>query len=320
VGQRDGRALTMTRLTDGWAIPDIGFGTYPLVGEDAERATLSALEAGYRMIDTAASYGNEGAVGAALSRASVPRSEIVVATKLRGRDHGYDTTLAAFEQSRRALGLDYVDVYLIHWPNPSVGKYVDSCRAMIQLQSDGLVRSIGVSNFTWEFIQRLVDSTGVAPSINQVELHPSFPQAELRARHDQAGIATVAWSPLGTRPAGLLAEEPIRAAARARSVTPAQVVMRWHHQLRSIAIPKSENPDRQRENLAFGEFELSEAEAGCREACLWSAQFAGLVSPVHCAGSRACSRREPGRPPSMLRRSVRSPAVDRPRRWRDAGC
>lgn len=250
----------MTRLNDGWTIPDTGFGTYPLVGEEAERATLSALEAGYRMVDTAAGYGNEGAVGAALSRTSVPRSEIVVATKLRGRDHGYDATLAAFERSRHALGLEYVDVYLIHWPNPSVGKYVDSWRAMARLQADGLVRSIGVSNFTGEFIQRLVDATGVTPSINQVELHPYFPQAQLRALHEEAGIATVAWSPLGKRPAGLLAEAPIQAAARAHAVTPAQVVLRWHREVGSIAIPKSENPARQRENLAIDGFRLSEAE------------------------------------------------------------
>lgn len=250
----------MIQLNDGWTIPSVGFGTYPLVGDDALRATASALEAGYRMIDTAASYGNEEEVGAALANASVPRSEIQVVTKLRGRDHGYDETLAGFERSRLALGLDYVDVYLIHWPNPSVGKYVDSWRAMIELQGAGLVRSIGVSNFTEKFIQRLVDSTGVTPSINQIELHPYFPQSELRASHERAGIATVAWSPLGKRPAGLLAEEPVQAAASAHSVAPAQVIMRWHHQLGSIPIPKSARPDRQRENLAFDGFELSEAE------------------------------------------------------------
>ncbi len=190
----------------------------------------------------------------------MPRSEVRVVTKLRGRDHGYDETLAAFERSRQALGLDYVDVYLIHWPNPNVGKYVDSWRTMIDLQAAGLVRSIGVSNFTEEFIHRLVDSTGVIPSINQIELHPYFPQSELRAHHERAGIATVAWSPLGKRPAGLLAEEPVRAAARAHSVAPAQVIMRWHHQLGSIPIPKSAQAGRQRENLGFDGFELSEAE------------------------------------------------------------
>ncbi|CAM5395713.1 aldo/keto reductase [Leifsonia shinshuensis] len=252
--------MTTIRLNDGWVLPEVGFGTYPLVGEAAELATLSAIEAGYRMIDTAASYENEEAVGAALARTSVPRSELLIATKLRGRDHGHDETLAAFERSRRGLGLDYVDVYLIHWPLPRVGKFIDSWRAMVELQSDGLVRSIGVSNFTWAQIEQLVDATGVVPALNQVELHPYFPQAALRARHDEAGIATVAWSPLGKRPAGLLAEGPIRAAATAHSVTPAQVVMRWHRHGGSVPIPKSENPGRQRENLAFTGFDLTDAE------------------------------------------------------------
>lgn len=252
--------MTMIHLNDGWTIPEVGFGTYPLVDDAAELATLSAIEAGYRMIDTAASYGNEEAVGAALARTPVPRSELRIATKLRGRDHGYEATLAAFEGSRRALDLDYVDVYLIHWPNPSVGKYVESWRAMVELQASGVVRSIGVSNFTWEFIHRLIDATGVVPALNQVELHPYFPQSALRAQHDQAGIATVAWSPLGKRPVGLLAEAPIQAAARAHSATPAQVIMRWHRHLGSIPIPKSVNPDRQRENLAFEGIDLTAAE------------------------------------------------------------
>lgn len=250
----------MVELNDGWTIPAVGFGTYPLEGADAYRATVSAIEAGYRMIDTAASYGNEEAVGAAIADSSVPRSEIQVVTKLRGRDHGYDETLAAFERSRKELGIDYVDGYLIHWPNPRVGKYVDSWRALVELQAAGRVRSIGVSNFTAEFIQRLVDATGVTPAINQIELHPYFPQQELRAHHERAGIATVAWSPLGKHPAGLLAEEPVQAVARAHSMTPAQVVLRWHHHVGSIPIPKSAHPDRQRENLAFDGFELSESE------------------------------------------------------------
>jgi diketogulonate reductase-like aldo/keto reductase len=250
----------MPKLNDGWSIADIGFGTYPLVGADAELATASALEVGYRLIDTAASYGNEDHVGAALATTSVPRSEIQVTTKLRGRDHGFEETLNALERSRKALGVDYVDVYLIHWPNPSVDRFVDSWRAMVELRERGLVRSIGVSNFTESSILRLVDATGVTPSINQIELHPYFPQAQMREFHEQIGIATVAWSPLGKRPTGLLAEGRIQSAALAHSVTPAQVVMRWHHQIGSVAIPKSANPERQRENFAIQGFELSNAE------------------------------------------------------------
>ncbi|MGW3464074.1 aldo/keto reductase, partial [Streptomyces olivaceoviridis] len=184
-------------LHDGTTIPAIGLGTWPLDDTQAERAVRTALEAGYRLVDTAANYRNETGVGRGVAGSGVPREEVVVTTKLPGRHHGYEETLASFEGSRRRLGLEYVDLYLIHWPNPRVGRYVDAWRAMIRLREEGLVRSIGVSNFTPAHLTRLEKETGVLPSVNQIELHPLFPQEELRAFHAVKGIVTESWSPLG---------------------------------------------------------------------------------------------------------------------------
>lgn len=249
----------MPALNDGTTLPDIGFGTYPLRGAAGAEAVLSALDVGYRLIDTAVNYGNEDAVGAAIARSEVPRTEIVVTTKIPGRDHGYDETLASFDRSAAALGLDTVDLYLIHWPNPSVGRFVDTFRAMVRLQEDGRVRSVGVSNFTPEFLTRVADATGVVPAVNQVELHPFFPQVELRAFHAEHGIVTEAWSPLG-KGAPVREAPPVVAAAEAHGVTPAQVVLRWHRQIGSVPIPKSGNRDRQRENLDIEGFELTDGQ------------------------------------------------------------
>lgn len=177
-------------LNDGTTIPALGLGTWPMDDGEAERAVADALQLGYRLVDTATNYRNETGVGRGVARSGVPREEVVVTTKLPGRDHGYEETLASFEQSRRRLGVEYVDLYLIHWPLPRVGKYVESWRAMIKLREDGLVRSIGVSNFTPEHIGHLEKETGVLPSVNQIELHPYFPQAELRAHHTDKGILT----------------------------------------------------------------------------------------------------------------------------------
>ena len=240
-------------------LPKIGFGTYPLKDAEATEAVQNALEIGYRLIDTAVNYGNEAAVGAGIAASPVPRDEILVTTKLPGRDHGYDETLASFERSRQALAVDTIDLYVIHWPNPSVDKYVDSWRAMIQLQKDGLATAIGVSNFTEEFLTRLGDETGVLPAVNQVELHPFFPQVELRAFHAEHGIITEAWSPLGKR-APVKSADPVVAAAEAHGVSPAQVILRWHLQLGSVPIPKSGDPARQRENFDVFGFELSDSE------------------------------------------------------------
>lgn len=249
----------MPILNDGTQLPDIGFGTYPLRGDAGTDAVLSALEVGYRLIDTAVNYGNEDAVGRAIARTDVPRAEIVLTTKVPGRDHGYDETLASFDRSCAALGLATVDLYLIHWPNPSVGKYVDAYRAMVRLQEEGRVRSVGVSNFTPEFLTRVADATGVVPAVNQVEMHPFFPQAELRAFHTEHGIVTEAWSPLG-KAAPVRQAAPIASAAEAHGVTPAQVVLRWHRQLGSVPIPKSADRGRQRENLDVEGFALTDAE------------------------------------------------------------
>lgn len=249
----------MPVLTDGTALPDIGFGTYPMRDEEATSAVLSALEAGYRLIDSAVNYRNEDAVGRAIARTDVPRDEIVVATKIPGRDHGFDSTLASFDRSLEALGLETIDLYLIHWPNPSVGRFVDTWRAMVRLQAEARVGSIGVSNFTTEHLTRVADATGVMPSLNQVELHPFFPQVELRAFHEQHGIVTEAWSPLG-KAAPVKESAPVASAAAAHGVTPAQVMLRWHQQIGSLPIPKSADPQRQRENLDLGGFTLSDDE------------------------------------------------------------
>nr|WP_156699159.1 aldo/keto reductase [Streptomyces sp. Z38] len=237
----------------------MGLGTWPMDDAEAERAVTTALEAGYRLIDTAANYRNETGVGRAVAGAGVPREEIVVTTKLPGRHHGYEETLASFEESRARLGLEYVDLYLIHWPLPRVGKYVDSWKAMIKLREDGLVRSIGVSNFTPAHIARLEKETGVLPSVNQVELHPFFPQDELRAHHADKGVLTESWSPLG-RGSQLLDDLAVAAVADAHGVTPAQAVLRWHLQLGALPVPKSSDPERQRANLDVFGFELDEAQ------------------------------------------------------------
>ncbi|WP_308468344.1 aldo/keto reductase [Rathayibacter soli] len=246
-------------LSDGSTLPAIGFGTYPLKGDEGVRAVASAIDAGYRLIDTAVNYQNEDAVGRGIAASGLPRDQVQLTTKLPGRDHGFDETLASFDRSCSALGVDYLDLYLIHWPNPSVGKFVDSWRAMIRLQEQGRVRSIGVSNFTQEFLTRLQDETGVLPVVNQVELHPFFPQVELLAFHEQHGIRTEAWSPLGKR-APIREEHVIVATARAHGVTEAQVILRWQVERGVLPIPKTANMQRQRENIDVFSFHLSSEE------------------------------------------------------------
>ncbi|MEW1955468.1 aldo/keto reductase [Terrabacter sp. NPDC080008] len=246
-------------LSDGTTLPAIGFGTYPLKGEDGIRAIESALRAGYRLLDTAVNYGNEGEVGEAIRRSGVPREEIVVQTKVPGRDHAYDRAIASVEASLERLGLEQVDVALIHWPNPSVGLYVDAYRALVECRSRGLVRSVGVSNFTERHLGEVIDATGVTPVLNQVELHPLFPQEQLRAAHERLGILTEAWSPLGKRNAPFAAD-PVAAAAQAHGVTPAQAILRWQVQLGVVPLPKSADTERQRTNLDVFGFELGEEE------------------------------------------------------------
>ena len=246
-------------LNDGTTIPATGLGTWPMDDAQAEQAVRDGLELGYRLVDTAVNYRNESGVGRGVASSGVPREEVLVTTKLPGRHHGYEETLASFEESRQRLGLEYVDLYLIHWPNPRVGKYVDSWKAMIKLREDGLIRSIGVSNFTPEHIMRLEKETGVLPSVNQIELHPLFPQEELRAFHAAKGILTESWSPLG-RGSSLLQDPTLVAVAESLGVTPGQVVLRWHTQLGAVPIPKSSDPERQRQNLDVFGFELDASQ------------------------------------------------------------
>ncbi|MEW2050271.1 aldo/keto reductase [Streptomyces sp. NPDC005476] len=242
-------------LNDGTRLPAVGLGTWPMGDAEAERAVAEALGLGYRLVDTATNYRNESGVGRGVARAGVAREEIVVTTKLPGRHHGYEETLASFEESRLRLGLDHVDLYLIHWPLPRVDKFVDSWRAMIKLREEGVVRSIGVSNFTAAHIERMEKETGVLPSVNQIELHPLLPQDELRAFHEAKGVRTESWSPLG-RGSALLDDPAVVSVARSLGVTPGQVVLRWHLQLGAVPVPKSSSPERQRANLDVFGFEL----------------------------------------------------------------
>ena len=248
-------------LNDGAVLPAVGFGTYPLRGQDGIDAIVSALRVGYRLLDTAVNYGNEEEVGEAIRRSGVPRDEVLVTSKIPGRHHGYDDAIRSTKESLHRLGLDYLDLHLIHWPNPRVGKYVEAWRALVDLRKQGLVRSIGVSNFTEEHLNRIMEATGVTPAVNQIELHPYFPQAEMRAVHERLGIRTEAWSPMGKRRAPL-EEDAVRAAAEAHGVSPGQVILRWHVQLGSLPIPKSADPHRQAQNLDVFGFELTEAEMG----------------------------------------------------------
>ncbi len=246
-------------LNDGTEIPAIGFGTYPLDGDEAVTAVVSALETGYRLLDTAVNYGNEESVGEGLRRSGIPREDVRVTSKLPGRHHGYDDAIGSVRESLQRLGLEYLDLHLIHWPNPSVGKYGEAWRALVDLQKEGLVRSIGVSNFTDEHLRRIIDDTGVTPAVNQLELHPRFPQEQMRRINQELGIQTEAWSPLGKRNAPY--DEPAVAQPAERlGVSPGQVVLRWHVQIGSLPIPKSGNPERQRQNLDVFDVELTDDE------------------------------------------------------------
>ena len=246
-------------LNDGTSIPAIGFGTYPIKGEEGIAAMTSALEVGYRLLDTAVNYENEREVGEALRRSGLPREEVQIASKVPGRDHANERAVASVESSLDALGVDYLDMALIHWPNPSVGLYREAWKALVEVRERGLARSIGVCNFTAQHLKDIIDATGVTPSVNQIELHPYFPQAQMRAENERLGIRTEAWSPLGKRRAPF-EEPPVAKAAQAHDVTPAQVTLRWQVQLGNVPLPKSATPERQRTNLDIFGFELTEQE------------------------------------------------------------
>jgi 2,5-diketo-D-gluconate reductase A len=246
-------------LNDGTTLPAIGFGTYPMRGEDGVAAIANALQTGYRLIDTAVNYENETEVGEALRRSGVPRDQVRVTSKIPGRHHAYDLAISSTKESLQRLGLDHLDLHLIHWPNPSQDRFGEAWRALVDLREQGLVRSIGVSNFTEEHLRRIIAETGVTPAVNQIEMHPLFPQVQMRAVHEELGIRTEAWSPMGKRQAQYDAE-PVRAAADRLGVTAGQVILRWHVQLGSVPIPKSATPSRQAENLDIFAFELTDEE------------------------------------------------------------
>jgi len=252
----DPTAVPTVRLNDGAEIPQFGFGVFQIPAEETVTAVRTALDAGYRHIDTAQMYGNEAEVGRAIAESGVPREEIFVTTKLNNDGHGYDAALGALDESLRKLGFDHVDLFLIHWPRPQEGRYVETWTALEKLKADGKARSIGVSNFTVEHLERLAERTGTVPAVNQIELHPQFPQAALRAYHAEHGIATEAWSPIG-QGGELLQDGRLRALADEHGRSPAQVVLRWHIQLGNIVFPKSVTPERIRENIDVFDFALS---------------------------------------------------------------
>ncbi|MFG2595164.1 aldo/keto reductase [Streptomyces sp. NPDC048462] len=244
-------------LNNGVEMPQLGFGVWQVPDDEAAKAVATAIESGYRSIDTAAVYRNEGGTGRAISASGVARDELFVTTKLWNSEQGYDSTLRAFDASLDKLGLDYVDLYLIHWPVPAKDAYVDTYRAFEKIYADGRARAIGVSNFLPEHLERLLGESSVVPALNQIELHPQLQQTESRALHAKHGIVTEAWSPLGSGK-GLLEVPTVVAVAQKHGRTPAQAVLRWHLQTGHVVIPKSVTPSRIAENIDVFGFELDE--------------------------------------------------------------
>ena len=248
----------LVQMNDGRSIPVIGFGVWQVPDDVVVDATLKALEVGYRHIDTAYLYLNERGVGEALRRSGLDRDDIFVTTKVWNTDHGYDETLRAFDKSTGLLGIDEVDLYLIHWPTPARDIYLDSWRALIRLREEGRARSIGVSNFHEDHLRKIIDETGVIPAINQIELHPWLPQAQMRDVDARLGIKTEAWSPLGS---GRLIDDPvINGIAAKYGKSSAQVMVRWSMQLGNIVLPKSVTPERIEQNIDVFDFELDDAD------------------------------------------------------------
>jgi 2,5-diketo-D-gluconate reductase A len=252
----DAASIPRITLRDGVDIPQLGFGVFQVPPEDTQRAVEEALAIGYRHIDTAAAYRNEAGVGAAVAASGLPREEVFVTTKLWNSEQGYDSALAGFQKSLGRLDMRYVDLYLIHWPMPGAGLYLDTWRAFEEIHSEGGARSIGVSNFRIEELETLEREAEEMPTVNQIELHPRLQQHELRAWHAEHGLATEAYSPLAQ--GALLEEETIATIAAHHNRTPAQTILRWHLQLGNIVIPKSVTPERIRENFEITDFELSE--------------------------------------------------------------
>ncbi|HEY3558461.1 MAG TPA: aldo/keto reductase [Kribbella sp.] len=248
----------MITLNNGVRIPQLGFGVFQIPPDDTQRAVEQAIEIGYRHIDTAAAYNNEAGVGAAVRASGLPREELFVTTKLRNGEHGYESALRAYDDSLRRLGLDYADLYLVHWPNPAADLYVDSWRALEKHYADGRVRAIGVSNFLAEHLDRLSEQSETVPAVNQIELHPTYQQRELTESCRDRSIAVEAYSPLGQ--GGDLDLPVLTSIAEAHRVTPAHVVLRWHLHRGHVVIPKSVTTERIRANFDVGGFELTDDE------------------------------------------------------------
>jgi 2,5-diketo-D-gluconate reductase A len=251
-------------LRGGEPIPQLGFGVFKVPGDETVAAVLAALQAGYRHIDTASAYGNEAEVGQAIRSSGLDRGDVFLTTKCFNDDHGFDQARRAITTSLERLETHYVDLYLIHWPVPAHDRYVETWRALIEFQQEGLARSIGVSNFQPDHLERVIRETEVTPSVNQVELHPRFAQRGLRREHERLGIVTEAYSPLGQGKD--LDEAAIKEIAERHGQTPAQVVIRWHLQLGNVVIPKSVTPERITENIDVFGFELDAAEMTAIEA------------------------------------------------------
>ncbi len=252
-------SIPQLELNDSSSIPQLGFGVFKVPPEQTTRAVELALRTGYRLIDTAAAYGNEAEVGRAIAQSGLNRQEVFLTTKLWNDDQGHAEAISAFDHSLERLDMDYVDLYLIHWPAPSRGRYVDTWKALCEFKASGRARSIGVSNFTVENLEQIIEATDVVPAVNQIELHPWLIQSELRRFHAEHGIVTEAWSPLA-RGGDLLQEATIDKIAASQGRTPAQVVLRWHLQLGNVVIPKSVTPSRIQENFQIVDFTLSEEE------------------------------------------------------------
>lgn len=253
-------AAPTRKLLNGAEIPMIGLGTWPLHGAESAEQVRTAIEAGYRLIDTAENYGNEDGVGQGIRDSGVDRSEIFLTTKFNREWHSVDGVRQAYEASLERLGLDYIDLLLVHWPNPDQGQYVDAVRGLAQLREAELIRAIGTSNFKPAHLRRVLDETGILPDVNQIQLSPYSTRDAARAFHDEHGIATESWSPIGASSSELRNDPVIAAIAETYDKTPTQIVLRWHVQLGLVAIPKSANPGRIAENIAVFNFELSDDE------------------------------------------------------------
>ncbi|NBJ71153.1 MULTISPECIES: aldo/keto reductase [Clostridia] len=253
------QTIPQITLYDGIKLPAIGFGTYKLNGSDGANAITSAINLGYRLIDTAYNYENEGTVGEAIRRSSTPRDNLLITSKLPGRYQEYQKALTAIQESLYRASLDYFDLYLIHWPNPKRDMYIEAWQALIDAKKWGLIRSIGVCNFLPEHMHRLKEETGVKPSINQIELHPFFNQEKQRKWHEENNIQTQSWSPLG-RASSVLEQETIQQIAAKHQRTVSHIILRWHFQLGSIAIPKSSSYQHQLENISIFDFSLTDEE------------------------------------------------------------